>query len=93
MGTRSIKVKDLRVATEASIRAALAKTPIKRPGILTGFLLDKASIARLDVSPGRLAKDIASSTGKLSGLRLRPVARRVPGGILVGFMPPKIMKR
>lgn len=92
MGTKSIRVKDLRAATEASIKAVLGKAPLRRPGILTGIWLDKSSISRLDTSPARLAKDIASSTARLSGIRLTPIVRPVKGGVLVGFIPPKIQR-
>jgi hypothetical protein len=90
---RTVRRSDLRSATEASIKAILGKQLVRRPGILAGFWIDKASLSKLEVTPTQLARQVAGTAAKLSGIRLTPAVRPGNGGSLVGFIPPRIFKR
>ena len=90
MATKSIKVTDLRAATEASIKAVLGRQFIRRPGILVGLWIDKTAIAKLGIGPGKIANDIAREVSAAAGIRLIPGVRPGKGGVLVGYIQPKI---
>lgn len=88
---RTVKLKDLQSATAASIAAVTGK-PLKKPGVLAGFILADAVAEKLGKSPLALAKEIAGSTSKATGLPLKAVAQKLPGGgILCGYIQPKVL--
>ncbi len=89
----TLKVRDLRSATDASIKAVLGKKFPGEPGIIAGFWLDDASVKTLDVSPLALAKDITKRASIASGMRLTAETLKRPGGILVGYIQPKFRKQ
>ena len=92
MAARSVKLKDLRAATEASVKAVLGGRFVTRPGVLVGLWIDRTSINKLDVSAGTLAKNLAKQVSVISGIKVTPGIRPGKGGVLVGFIPPRIMK-
>ena len=87
-----VKVKDLRAATVASVRAVLGKKFVGG-GVLVGLMIDKTAIDKLDVSATQLAKDLTKQASLASGIKLTPGVKPGKGGILVGFLPPKIARR
>lgn len=91
MASRSVKLKDLKAATEASVRAVLGKKVTGR-GVLVGLWLDKAAINELGVSANALARDVSKQVSAISGIRVTPGIKPGRGGVLVGFIPPKLLK-
>lgn len=88
---RTVRLKDLNAATAASIKAVTGKLP-KKPGIIAGFFLADAAVARLSQSPAALAKEVAAGASKASGIKLKAVVQKLPGGgILCGYIQPKIL--
>jgi hypothetical protein len=53
MASRTVKLKDIRTATEASIRAVLGKRFVSRPGVLVGLWIDKGKSANCHLNPRR----------------------------------------
>ena len=93
MASKTIKLKDLRAATAASVNAVLGKTFIRPPGVLAGFLTDEAALNRLGTTASKLAKDVAGQVSRTSGIRVTPAIKAGPGGILVGYIQPRLFKR
>ena len=90
---RSVKKTDLATATKASVAAALKKAEVRiptRPGTLAGFWLDQNAIRQAGVDPAALAKDVTRQVSAATGIRLRASVQTLPGGALVGYMPPAI---
>ncbi len=91
---KSVKLKNLAAATKASVAAALGRAVPRRPGTLAGFIVRDAELAKLGVSAKTLAGEVAKDVSVTSGIKVvaaPPV--RVPGGILVGYRVPTLMKR
>ena len=82
---------DLRAATLASVKAALGKAP--GGGIINGFVLSDAALAKLGVSANALAKSVTASTSAATGVPLKAAVTKRPGTILVGFLPPAKLLR
>ena len=88
---RTVRLKDLQTATAASIKAILGK-PIKKPGVIAGFILADRTAAALGKTPLALAKEVAAGASKASGIRLKPAVQKLPGGgILCGYIQPRIL--
>jgi hypothetical protein len=68
------------------VKAAIGKIP--GGGIINGFVLDDGALEKLGVSANQLARDVAASASKATGLKLKPVVIKRPGTIIAGFMPP-----
>lgn len=92
--TKNVKLKSLASATTASVQAALGKQLGKsvKGGILAGFVLQEADAARLAARPLDVAKGIAKQVRAQSGISVTPQVANVPGGILMGYAVPRIMK-
>jgi hypothetical protein len=88
----TIKIKNLAAATTASVKAALGKEIPKKPGTLAGFILKDRELAKLDVSAASHAKTVAKDVSLASGIKLTPGTQRIPGGVLVGYRVPAILK-
>jgi hypothetical protein len=93
MAVKSIKLTDLRSATEASIKAVLGRKFPGRPGVLVGLWIDKASIKKLDLNPAGVARQMAGRVSVASGIKVKPGIKVAGGGVLVGYIQPKILKR
>lgn len=81
---------DLAKIAAASVTARLGKQPSSGPGILTGMIVRPDAIAALGKTPATLAAEIAKDVSTKTGLKLTPKFVAGDGGILVGFLPPKI---
>lgn len=92
MATRSVKLRDLRTATEASIKAVLGRKQVFRPGVLVGLWLDKSALNKLDIGPAQIAGNIAKQVTSISGIRVTPGTKLVRGGVLVGYIAPKVFR-
>ena len=92
--TKNVKLKSLAAATTASVQAALGKQLGKsvKGGLLAGFVLQEAEAARLSAKPLDVAKDIAKQVRAQSGISVTPQVTSIPGGILMGYALPRIMK-
>jgi len=93
MATRSVKLADLKSATDASVKAVLGRKFPGRPGILVGLWIDPASIKELRLSPATVAKQVARQVTVASGIKVRPSFKPAGGGVLVGYIQPKILKK
>ncbi len=87
--SKKLALRDLRSATLASVKAAIGRLP--GGGIINGFVLNEADLDRLEQTPAALAKEVAASTGRAAGLKLKPVVIERPGTIICGFVPPPIL--
>jgi hypothetical protein len=92
MASRTVKLKDIRSATEASIKAVLGKRFVSRPGVLVGLWIDRTAIGKLGAGANQIAKDVARQVSVTSGIRVVPGIRPVRGGVLVGYIQPKLFK-
>ena len=92
MAAKSVKLKDLQTATARSITALLGKKYIGRPGVLAGFWIGDEDLNNLAVTPTALAKKVASSVKLASGIAVKGATQPVRGGVLVGYIQPKILK-
>lgn len=92
--TKTVKLKNLASATTASVQAAIGKQLGKslKGGITAGVVLNDAEIEQLAAKPMDLAKDIARQVRAQSGISVTPQVATVPGGILMGYQLPRIMK-
>lgn len=86
-----VKLKNLAAATTASVKAALGRPAIIKPGTLAGFLIRDAQLAALGKTPQVLAKEIVAGIRTSSGFKLTPKVQKFPGGALVGYLPPPIL--
>ena len=68
----------------------LGKKFVTGRGVLIGLWLDKAAIGKLGVSANALARDVSKQVSALSGIRVTPGVKPGRGGVLVGFLPPKL---
>jgi hypothetical protein len=91
MAKKSVKLKDLQAATAASIKAVLGKKFVGRTGVLAGILIDPEQIQSLTTNPTTLAKELAAGVSAASGIKVKPAIQIGKGGILVGYVQPKIM--
>jgi hypothetical protein len=89
---KSVKLKDLRSATAASLKAVLGKKIAGKVPIICGIVMQEEALAQLDRAPEDLAKGIAKEISLASGIKVKPGVQKGPGGILVGFIQPKIVK-
>jgi len=89
---KNVKLKDLRSATAASLKAVLGKKVAGKVPIICGIFVDQQEVARLDRAPEELARGIAKEISISSGIKVKPGAQTLPGGIIVGFIQPKILK-
>ena len=89
MAKKNVKLKDLRSATEASLKAVLGKKIAGKIPIICGILIEEKILADLERSPDELAKGIAMDVSVASGIKVKPGIQKAPGGILVGFIQPK----
>ena len=89
---KSVKLKDLRSATAASLKAVLGKKVVGKVPIICGIVLQEEVLAQLERAPEDLAKGIAKEVSVASGIKVKPGVQVGPGGILVGFIQPKILK-
>jgi len=92
MATKSVKLIDLKSATEASVKAVLGRKIPGRPGVLVGFWIDKSSIKDLSLNPSTMAKQVARQVATASGIKVRPGTKPAGGGVLVGYIQPRILK-
>jgi hypothetical protein len=92
MAVKTVKAKNLRSATEASIKAVLGKGFVPRPGVIAGLWIDKGTLGRLDVGAAALAKDLAKQVSIESGIRVTPSIKPGKGGVLVGYIQPKLFR-
>lgn len=91
---KPIKLKNLGVATTASVRAALGKGIPNMPGTLAGFIVTDETLATLGKTPAALAAEVAKGISVASGIKVKPGIIKVPGGgTLVGYLPPPILRR
>lgn len=90
--SKKVKLTDLRSATAASLKAALGKKIAGKVPIICGIFVEQQEIERLDQSGDALAKEIAQQVSIASGIKVKPGAQKIPGGIIVGFVQPKILK-
>ncbi len=81
---------DLAKITSASVAARLGKKLPAGGGILAGILVEPNDLERLGVSAAALARGIAADVAADTGLKIVPKTIKVPGGILAGFMPPRV---
>lgn len=93
MPPKSVKLKDLRSATEASVAAVLGRKFPGRPGVLVGLWIDRAQLRDLKLAPSKIAGDVARSVSLASGIKVKPGFKTIDGGVLVGYIQPRIMKR
>ncbi len=93
MPAKSIKLKDLRSATEASIKAVLGKKFVGKPGVLVGLWIDKNAIPKLELKPNDVARELARQVSVSSGIRVTPGIRPGKGGVLVGYIQPRLQGR
>jgi hypothetical protein len=89
----TLKVQNLAAATAASVRAVLGRGLPGRPGILAGIWIDKAAIAKLELSPKAVAAAITKQASLNSGIKLKPGLIAGDGGVLVGYVQPEILSR
>lgn len=87
-----IKLKDLQSATAASIKAVVGKRFPGKPGVIVGFWLDNAAVKAQGQTANAIAADVARQVGAASGLRVKPAILKRPGGVLVGYLQPRIAK-
>ena len=87
---KKLALKDLQAATMASVRAVLGKGFPPKPGVLAGFWLPDRSVDDIERKPEDIAADIAKDVSRLSGVRVRPGVVRGGGGVLVGYIQPRI---
>lgn len=92
MAAKTLKTMDLRAATAASIQAVLGKRFPGRPGVLVGLWLDRGVIGKLGIGPAQIAKDISKQVSVTSGIKVTPGTKAGPGGVLVGYIQPRIFK-
>ena len=92
MPSKTVRLTDLRTATEASIKAALGRSVVPRPGVLVGLWLDQRAIKAGKVSATTLARRIASDVSRKAGIRVTPVTRPVGRGVLFGYIQPRIRR-
>jgi hypothetical protein len=90
-GARRLATIDLSKVALASVTAALKKAPIK-PGVLAGFIIDQDTLDTMNITADALAKNVATEISAKVGVRLRPGKIIGPRDILVGFMPPPILR-
>lgn len=90
---KTLKQTDLRSATLTSVRAVLGKAVPPRPGILAGYWLDDAKLKRLGREPEDLASEIARQVSAKSGIKVTPGIVGGKGGVLVGYVQPRLTKR
>ena len=88
----SLKVADIGTATAASVKAILGRAKPVKPGIIAGIVLDPRSVETLRLAPQALATKIAGRTSKAIGIKLKPAVVRGPGGILVGYIQPRLVR-
>jgi hypothetical protein len=98
MPRKIVTTKDLKTATEQSIKAVLSRRLSdkvlldqqfsKRPGVISGFVALDDVVAGLDNTPQSIAKEIAQGVGSASGIRVTPATVKFPGGVLIGYVPP-----
>ena len=86
MAARSVKLADVKAATAASVKAVLGKNIVMRRGVLVGLWIDKTAM-------NKLARSVASQVSRSAGIKVTPKIKTVRGGVLVGFIPPDVMKR
>jgi hypothetical protein len=84
---------DLAKIISASVTARLGKRLAPGGGILAGILVKPGDLERSGVSATSLAKSIARDVAEVTGLKIVPKTIKVPGGILAGFIPPKVFDR
>ncbi|MCC7539348.1 MAG: hypothetical protein IT379_24200 [Deltaproteobacteria bacterium] len=87
---KTIARKDLQAATTAAVRAVLGKGFPPKPGVVAGFWLPDKVLDGIDRKPEAIAADVARNVQGLSGVRVRPEVVRAGGGILVGYIQPRI---
>jgi hypothetical protein len=92
--TKTVKLKNLASATSASVQAAVGKQLGKslKGGITAGIVLNDAEVARLAAKPMDLAKDITKQVRAQSGISVTPQVTTIPGGLIMGYQLPRIMK-
>lgn len=93
---KKLKLKNLAAATKSSVQAALGKqaTRALRPGGITaGILLKDTEIAGLTATPAEIAKTIAKQVRTESGISVTSQVTKIPGGVLVGYLLPRITKQ
>lgn len=93
---KQVKLKNLAAATKASVQAALGKELIRTlgpGGITAGILLRDTELAATEAKPLDLAKSIAKQVRVESGIKVTPQVTKLPGGILVGYILPRLMKQ
>jgi hypothetical protein len=92
MPRKTVKLQDLRSATAGSVSAVLGKKFPGKPGVLVGLLIDEAQLAALG-SATKIAGDIAMRVSAASGIKVTAGVKKLGGGILVGYIQPKGLKR
>lgn len=92
--SKQVKLKNLASATSASVKAALGKQlgMKAKGGITAGIILNEAEIARLSAKPLDVAKEVAKQVRIQSGISVKPQVTTIPGGILMGYQLPRVMK-
>ncbi len=78
-----------------TVKAALGKeVAIGKPGTLAGFLIRDADLAKLGGDAQALARQVARGVSAASGIKVKPDIAKLPGGggILVGYILPRVMK-
>jgi hypothetical protein len=94
--SKTVKLKSLAAATKASVQAALGKETtraLSSGGTTAGRYLRDAELAGLTTTPANLAKAIAKQVRAESGFSVTPQVTKVPGGAIVGYLIPGIMKQ
>ncbi len=84
---------DLAKITSASVAARLGRSLPAGGGILAGILVKPTDLERLGMSAAALARDIAGDVANETGLKIVAKTMKVPGGIIAGFLPPKVFDR
>ena len=90
MPRKTVRLTDLRSATEASVKSVLGRKAAVRPGVLVGLWVDKPSIEGVGPSPMRVARRVASQVFLATGIRVRPAVRTDGGGVTIGYVVPEV---
>jgi hypothetical protein len=90
MAPRTVKLADLRTATEAAVRIAVGRKLPGAPGVLVGFWVDRATLKELKRTPAQIARSVGNQVYIATGIRVRPGVRPGGGGVTVGYIVPKV---
>lgn len=85
---KTLAPKDFVSAVEAAVKASTAKSGIKKPPIIVGFVSpDDAEDPALAV----MAKDIAAEFSLKTKIKVKGIVLPGKGGTVVGFRPPALV--